>query len=279
VYEVMSDPGQTDSLAAEYVLGTLDADELAQAQALATTDPAFVDKVKRWERRLGELHLMVEPADPEARIWERIKSKMSLVRQLPEAQEPSAPDAAANETAPPAQTDAGVPPAEVAAPAIPAAAPPIVASPDLSPAATTAEPAAVVPPAPPAVPPAVVATPAPDVPPSLPPAPTLSPLPSSPPPIPPARPPAVEPAKPRPALAPLEQVVLRRRLGRWRAWAVLMTLLVLAAVGLLGAWKLVPEQLPPALQPTEVLRLVGLMPETPGAPVRIPAPPESQFDE
>ncbi len=81
----MSDSSQTDALAAEYVLGTLDGEEIAQAQVLIGTDPEFAAKVKRWERRLGELHLMVEPVEPDPRIWERVKSKMPTVRPIPPA--------------------------------------------------------------------------------------------------------------------------------------------------------------------------------------------------
>ena len=48
----------TDALAAEYVLGTLDAEERNGAQALLAADPDFAGKVKLWERRLGELASM-----------------------------------------------------------------------------------------------------------------------------------------------------------------------------------------------------------------------------
>ncbi len=65
-----------DSLAAEYVLGTLDAGERAQVQAQLTVDQALAAKVRIWERRLSELHLMVEPIEPEIEIWEVIKRKV-----------------------------------------------------------------------------------------------------------------------------------------------------------------------------------------------------------
>src|SRR6185436_20565862 len=72
----MNDTGDMDALAAEYVLGTLESGERAQALALTTIDPGFVEKIKFWERRLSELHLMVEPIEPDAKIWERIKPKL-----------------------------------------------------------------------------------------------------------------------------------------------------------------------------------------------------------
>jgi hypothetical protein len=71
---------------------------------------------------------------------------------------------------------------------------------------------------------------------------------------------------------------LQRELRRWRAFAILMSLLVLAVVVLLAAWRFVPERLPSILQPLELMRHVGV--SVPGAPrPRASAPPESQFDE
>src|SRR5580704_13058398 len=53
-----------DALAAEYVLGTLSADEREHAEALLTLDPGFAASVRMWERRLGELNVMVEAVEP-----------------------------------------------------------------------------------------------------------------------------------------------------------------------------------------------------------------------
>jgi hypothetical protein len=87
--------GNTDALAAEYVLGTLDPEERTQARALLEIDQEFVAKVHLWERRLGELHLMVEPVEPDGKIWDRIKAKMPEIKPVaeiappPEAPQPS----------------------------------------------------------------------------------------------------------------------------------------------------------------------------------------------
>src|SRR5215469_3307700 len=62
-----------DALAAEYVLGTLSADEREQAEALLAIDPAFAEIVRVWERRLGELNVMVEAVEPPAEVWDKIK--------------------------------------------------------------------------------------------------------------------------------------------------------------------------------------------------------------
>ena len=63
-----------DALAAEYVLGTLSADERAQAETLMSIDPAFEAVLRQWEKRLGELNVMVEAVEPGPEVWERIKA-------------------------------------------------------------------------------------------------------------------------------------------------------------------------------------------------------------
>jgi anti-sigma-K factor RskA len=65
-----------DALAAEYVLGTLAADEREQAEALLVIDPGFAEIVRVWERRLGELNVMVEAVDPPPDLWDKIRSEI-----------------------------------------------------------------------------------------------------------------------------------------------------------------------------------------------------------
>jgi anti-sigma-K factor RskA len=92
------------ALAAEYALGTLDADERAQAEALMSIDKEFVAMVEAWSTRLGALNQMVGSVEPSPEVWDRIKAaaglsgaQMPLV--LPEAPLPPVEPAAA-ETAP-----------------------------------------------------------------------------------------------------------------------------------------------------------------------------------
>jgi len=75
---------EKEGLAAEYALGTLDADERAQADALLLLDPDFAAQVRRWERRLGELNVLVAPVEPPAPLWDRIAASVA-------AAEPGAP--------------------------------------------------------------------------------------------------------------------------------------------------------------------------------------------
>ena len=98
----------TDLLAAEFVLGTLEAEERANAQSLLRIDHAFIAMVRIWERRLSELHLMVEPVDPDAKILEAIKAKLAQTPQ--------------NETPANARL-AAVPPPPSPPPALPATTP------------------------------------------------------------------------------------------------------------------------------------------------------------
>src|ERR1700752_1141876 len=63
-----------DALAAEYVLGTLSAEERDQAEALLAKDAGFAEVVRLWEHRLGELSVMVEAVEPPPDLWERIKT-------------------------------------------------------------------------------------------------------------------------------------------------------------------------------------------------------------
>lgn len=66
-----------DALAAEYVLGTLSAEEREQAEALLVIDPGFAETVRVWERRLGELNVMVEAVEPPPEVWDKIAADIN----------------------------------------------------------------------------------------------------------------------------------------------------------------------------------------------------------
>ena len=61
-----------EGVAAEYALGTLDAEERAQADAMLLVDADFAAEVARWERRLGELNVLVAPIEPPPPVWDKI---------------------------------------------------------------------------------------------------------------------------------------------------------------------------------------------------------------
>ena len=62
------------ALAAEYALGTLDADERAQVETMMSVDKDFTAMVVAWEHKLGALNQMVGSVEPRAEVWERIKA-------------------------------------------------------------------------------------------------------------------------------------------------------------------------------------------------------------
>ena len=81
------------ALAAEYALGTLDADERAQAEAMMSVDKDFAAMVDAWAYKLGVLNQMVGSVEPSPEVWEKIRvaaglsgAQMPIV--LPEAPPP-----------------------------------------------------------------------------------------------------------------------------------------------------------------------------------------------
>ena len=60
------------ALAAEYALGTLDADERTQVETMMAVDKEFAAIVQAWEFRLGVLNQMVGSVEPRRqRSWTR----------------------------------------------------------------------------------------------------------------------------------------------------------------------------------------------------------------
>jgi len=111
---------EQDTLAAEYVLGTLSADERGHAEALLSFDPSFEAAVRQWERRLGELNVMVEAVEPPAEVWERVKKEIAPlavpVAEVPDILgEPPLAAAPAIDALPP-RPESELPPAAAPAP-------------------------------------------------------------------------------------------------------------------------------------------------------------------
>jgi anti-sigma-K factor RskA len=66
------------ALAAEYALGTLDADERAQVETMMSADGNFAAVVEAWERKLGVLNQMVGSVEPSPDLWEKIRVAAGL---------------------------------------------------------------------------------------------------------------------------------------------------------------------------------------------------------
>lgn len=65
------------ALAAEYVLGTLDAGERAQVEAMMAADGDFRAMVEAWDRKFGALNLMVGSVEPRAEVWDKIRAAIA----------------------------------------------------------------------------------------------------------------------------------------------------------------------------------------------------------
>jgi len=66
-----------DALAAEYVLGTLSAEERDDVEQRAAKDAGFAGRIASWERRLGTLEEMVDAVEPPPQTWNRIRERIA----------------------------------------------------------------------------------------------------------------------------------------------------------------------------------------------------------
>jgi anti-sigma-K factor RskA len=84
------------ALAAEYALGTLDADERAQVETMMSVDNGFTAMVQAWEQKLGVLNQMVGSIEPRPEVWDKIRTAVGLSAPqeplvLPQAPPPPPP--------------------------------------------------------------------------------------------------------------------------------------------------------------------------------------------
>jgi len=246
----MQEDEDHDALAGEYVLGTLSAEEREHAEGLLSFDPAFEAAVRHWERRLGELNVMVEAVEPPAEVWEKIKARVTAEEagsgiEFPDQHE-SLPEAANLAIDfPPGDYDAegALPPpipGSVAVPPLPAPPPP-VSPPSLS----------VTPPTAPSKPPE---------------APALLPASPAPP----------EPAK---IQRSADVIYLARRVKRWRRMTYTVGAIAALLAIYIALWQVAPELIPAQLRQaggmiarldggsrTQQNRLVAVLQQGPTAP-------------
>lgn len=71
-----SDTAELDALAAEYVLGTLDARMSAQVEAALSTDVGLAAMVGEWEAYFAPLTALARPEAPPADLWSRIERRI-----------------------------------------------------------------------------------------------------------------------------------------------------------------------------------------------------------
>ncbi len=93
------------ALAAEYALGTLDADERAQAETMMSVDKEFAAMVEAWQHKLGVLNHMVGSVEPRPEVWNKIKTAVGLSEAQAALMLPEAPPVTSEAVEPPAVAD------------------------------------------------------------------------------------------------------------------------------------------------------------------------------
>jgi anti-sigma-K factor RskA len=90
------------ALAAEYALGTLDAEERALVEAMMSVDKDFTAMVEAWEHKLGVLNQMVGSVEPRPELWDKIRTATGLAEPQAPLLLPDAPQPVAAEVSEPA---------------------------------------------------------------------------------------------------------------------------------------------------------------------------------
>jgi anti-sigma-K factor RskA len=90
------------ALAAEYAIGTLDAEERAEVEAMMSADKDFTAMVEAWEHKLGVLNQMVGSVEPRAEVWDKIRTATGLAEPQAPLVLPDAPQPVAAEVSEPA---------------------------------------------------------------------------------------------------------------------------------------------------------------------------------
>jgi anti-sigma-K factor RskA len=73
---IPGDPVERAGLAAEYVLGTLDARDAAAVEAALASDAVLLAEVTAWEARLAPLQALAPPEAPPPDLWDRIEAAL-----------------------------------------------------------------------------------------------------------------------------------------------------------------------------------------------------------
>jgi anti-sigma-K factor RskA len=74
---ISSDPGELDLLAAEHVLGTLDARQTDEVRRALPINSALRAAVEAWEARLAPMAGLALPETPPPDLWRRIESSLA----------------------------------------------------------------------------------------------------------------------------------------------------------------------------------------------------------
>lgn len=220
------------ALAAEYALGTLDADERAQVATMMAADQEFAAIVQAWEFRLSALNQMVGTIEPRSIVWENIQREIAQTVSSQDSSE--------------------------APPVLP------VAAPSPLPEFSLPEPSS---PEPPSPQPSSLEDQQPEQPRS-----NSDAVPIFPPQFVPqthAPDPSVTPVTPAPVVDDTNVIYLESRVKRWRTIASAVGALAAALLVTLSLQIFLPDALPGALRPAPRIQTVEV--KTPAAPLSAPA--------
>jgi len=70
------EPPSDDLLAAEFVVGVLDADARRRVQSRVDAEPAFAGLVAAWEQRFAALLAEIDPVTVPAHVWLRLRTRL-----------------------------------------------------------------------------------------------------------------------------------------------------------------------------------------------------------
>lgn len=76
-------PEERRAIAAEYVLGTLDAASARRVEATAARDPALAEEIADWELALAPLQALAPPEAPPPTLWDRIAATLDPASPRP----------------------------------------------------------------------------------------------------------------------------------------------------------------------------------------------------
>lgn len=235
------------ALAAEYALGTLDADERAQVATMMAVDQEFAAIVQASEFRLGVLNQMVGTIEPRPIVWENIKREIAQAISSQDSSE-----------APPVLSDAPRPPLPEFYSPEPSSPESSTAEPSTTESWATGSPS----PEPPSL----------DVPQPASPESNSDAIPIFPPQFVPqthAPDPRVAPVTPAPVVDGTNVIHLESRVKRWRTIASAVGALAAALLVTLSLQIFLPDALPGVLRPAPRIQTVEV--KTPAAPLSSPA--------
>src|SRR5213079_1611484 len=99
--EMMAYSEDQIALAAEYAVGTLDAEERLQAETMMSADKEFAAMAEAWQHKLGVLNQMVGSVEPRPEVWNKIKSAIGLSEAQAALMLPETPPVAPEVVEPP----------------------------------------------------------------------------------------------------------------------------------------------------------------------------------